>query len=949
MLRRSSQLAIAIVAMSISSWGQGTISTVAGGGNNFPGDGGAATSANIMGANGVAVDSSGNVYFVEMGSYRVRKVNTAGVITTVAGNGTPGFAIAGSIGDGGPATSAEFIFGSQHEGIVVDGSGNLYITDSHNYRVRRVDTNGIITTFAGSTLGAPGDGGPASQATFHTPSSLAIDSSGNLYIGDLLGFRIRKVDTNGTITTVAGTGTPGNSGDGGPATGATFYGPTAIAVDGAGNLYIADGTAQLVRKVDTSGIIHTVAGNGTAGFSGDGGPATSAAFFGIEGLAVDAAGNLLITDNGNKRIRKVDASGNITTIVGTGTFGNSGDGGASTSATLSSPIDIAADGAGNLYIADGARVRKVSSGGGSGPPQVTNLISTVAGGGTGGNGSPATSASLADPLGVAVDTAGNIYIADPLLGVIRKVSAAGTINVVAGNGSAGFSGDGGPATSATLESFNIKHQGVAADGAGNLYIADAGNNRIRKVNSAGIISTVAGNGATAVDYSGEGGPASAAPMFYPLGVAVDSAGTLYIAGTGYNRIFKVNPAGIITTVAGTGAQSSTGDGGPATKATLSSPSAVAFDGAGDMYIAEAQGLRVRKVNTSGIISTIAGTGTAGFSGDGGPATKATFSAIDGIAADSSGNVYVTDRNNNRIRKVDTSGTISTFAGTGTFGFTGDGGAAASATVSTPADVAVDSSGNVYIADSGNVRIRKIAVAPGAPNITLVANAFGETPTIAPNMWVEIKGSNLAPSGDSRIWQSPDFVNNRLPGQLDNVSVTVNGKAAFVYFISATQVNILTPPDAMSGPVPVQLTLNGVPSNTVMVQTALVAPSFFTFDGKNVVGTHLDGTLLGPVSLYPGLSTPAKPGETVILYGNGFGATSTPVVSGSLTQSGDLATSPVFAIGGNPTRASFSGLISPGLFQFNVMVPAADADGNAVLSAIYGGSATPSGVVLAIQH
>ncbi len=944
-----------LAAASVVSRGQGIISTLAGGGTNYSADGGPATSTALLSPNGVTTDSAGNVYFVEAGNYRIRKVNPAGIISTFAGTGVPGLALTGNIGDGGPATSAQFVFGGQQEGIAVDGAGNVYITDSHNYRVRKVDTNGIIATFAGSQFpGSGGDGGPANKASLNSPTALAIDSAGNLYIADLLGSRVRKVDTNGIITTVAGNGSPGYSGDGGPATSAQFYAPSGVAVDGAGNLFIADGTTQRIRKVNTSGIIATVAGTGTAGFSGDGGPATSALFSAIQGISADGPGNLYITDNGNNRIRKLDTSGNINTVVGTGTFGSSGDGGVSTSATLSSPEDVYVDGSGNLFIAESAdgRIRKVSAGG-SAPPPVTDVIGTVAGGGTGGDGSPATSASLAEPLGVAVDPSGNIYIADPLVGLIRKVSTAGIISTVAGNGQYAFSGDGGPATSASLLSFNITHQGVAANGAGNFYIADAGNGRIRKVNSAGIISTVAGSGATAVDYLGDGGLAIAAPLFDPLGVAVDNNGTLYIACTGFNRIFKVSSAGIITTIAGTGAQSSLGDGGLATSASISSPSAVAFDGVGNMYIAELAGLRVRKVNTAGIISTVAGNGTAGFSGDGGPAIKAQFSAIDGIAADSSGNVYITDRQNNRIRKVDTSGNINTFAGTGTFGFTGDGGAAASATVSTPANVAVDSAGNVFIADSGNVRIRKVTVGAAtsgmAPSITLVANAYGNTPIIAPNMWVEVKGTNLAPAGDSRIWQGADFVNNRLPAELDRVSVTVNGKSAFVYYISGTQVNILTPPDAMSGMVQVQLTLNGVMSNSMAVQAQAVAPSFFTFDGKNVVGTHLNGSLLGPASLYPGLSTPAKPGETVIVYGNGFGATSTPVVSGAETQSGTLSPLPITALGGYPAVVLSANLISPGLFQFNVTVATFVANGNAVLSAIYGGSVTQSGVVLAVQQ
>jgi uncharacterized protein (TIGR03437 family) len=336
----------------------------------------------------------------------------------------------------------------------------------------------VITTVAGNgTLGYSGDGGPATSAEFDNPQSVAVDSGGNLFIGDIWNNRIRKVTPAGTISTVAGNGTLGYSGDGGPATSAELQYPQSVAVDSGGNLFIADLYNYRIRKVTPAGTISTVAGNGTAGFSGDGGPATSAALSFPKSVAVDGAGNLFVADQFNNRVRKVTPAGTISTVAGNGTAGFSGDGGPAISAELNNPTGVAVDGAGNLFIADyyNNRVRKVTPAG---------IISSVAGSGTAGfsgDGGPATSAELYDPLGVAVDGTGNLFIADFWNSRIREVTLAGTISTVAGNGTAGFSGDGGPATSAELR----YPSDVAVDGAGNLFIADENNNRIRKLTPPG--------------------------------------------------------------------------------------------------------------------------------------------------------------------------------------------------------------------------------------------------------------------------------------------------------------------------------------------------------------------------------------------------------------------------------------------------------------------------------
>jgi sugar lactone lactonase YvrE len=332
--------------------------------------------------------------------------------------------------------------------------------------------------------------------------------------------------TPGIITTIAGNGTQGFSGDGGPATEAELYNPGYTALDPVGNLYITDGNNLRVRKVDLNGIITTVAGNGVAGFSGDGGPATSAKLNFPAGVALDAAGNLYIADGGNNRIRKVDLNGIITTFAGGG-IGAGGDGGPATQAQLGFPSGIAVDAAGNLYIADTdfSRVRKVD---------LNGIITTVAGTGEhgySGDGGPATQAELGFPSDIAVDAAGNLYIADPDNSRVRKVDSRGIISTFAGNGHRGFSGDGGPATKAQLEPV-----GVAVDAAGNVYIADIGNFRIRRIDKTGTIRTIAGTGA---QYGGDGGPATKAGI-NPIGVAIDSAGTIFLTEGFSERVRKVD-------------------------------------------------------------------------------------------------------------------------------------------------------------------------------------------------------------------------------------------------------------------------------------------------------------------------------------------------------------------------------------------------------------------------
>ena len=616
----------------------------------------AGASANLGGVYGIALDRLGNVYLA-LGDYHivVRVDANTGVVTRVAGNGTAGYN-----GDNIAATSAQL---SGPTGLAVDAAGNLYVADANNFRIRVV-SGGIITTIAGDGAeGYSGDKGPAAAAQFNGLGDLALDSSGNLYIADFYNQVVRMV-SSGVVTTVAGNGTYGNGGDNLPATSVPLAGPAGIALDSAGNLYIAEAYDNKVRMV-SGGVITTVAGTGAAGFSGDKKSAILATLQQPSDVAVDSAGNLYIADWGNYRIRMV-SNGVITTVAGSGSKTFNGDYVAATSAALSSPQHVAVDSFGNFYIVDAGRIRKVANG----------AATTMAGGGSpAGEGGAAASAQLLSPQGLAVDAAGNLLISDQGTGRILKVSNGVLTRVAGGGSTGGATTDNIPATSAQLSA----PYGVAVDLSGNFYVADSANVRVRKITN-GVIATVAGGGSVL----GDNGPATSAQLVDPLGVAVDAGGNLYIADL--NRIRMVMN-GTITTMAGNGSGGYQGDGGPATAAEIASPTGVAVDFSGNLYFADTGNNRVRMVS-GGVVTTVAGNGTYGFTGSNGTATSATLGAPSAVAADSSGNLYITDAY--RVLKL-SKGKIATIAG-----------------LSAPQGVAVDAAGNVYVANPSSHRVYVLA-------------------------------------------------------------------------------------------------------------------------------------------------------------------------------------------------------------------------------------------------
>jgi uncharacterized protein (TIGR03437 family) len=533
------------------------------------------------------------------------------------------------------------------------------------------------------------------------------------------------------------------------------------------------------------------------------------------------------------------------------------------------------------------------------------------------------------------DSAGNMYIADGT--AIRKVSTTGIITTVAGGVSCCALGDGALATSANLSAPS----GIAVDAAGNMYIADTGNGRVRKVSSSGIISTYAGGGSQVL-ASPNTTQATFAILNRPNSLVLDPAGNLYFAdapNSASGVVYKVSASGTLSIVAGGPSNFGPpgyGDGGLATTASLSQPTGLALDAAGNLYIAVAAEKRVRKVTPGGMISTVAGSNSGGYSGDGGPANQAGLSFPYGVAVDSSGSLYISDQRDERIRMVAPNGNISTIAGDGLQGFSGDGRAATNAMLNTPAGLAIKAS-VLYIADDQNNRVRTLTPSNvstgGQPSIrsangVVTASAFGGFSTIAPGTWIEIYGSNLATN--RRSWGGADFNGATAPTALDGTQVSVGGQSAFVAYISPGQVNAQVPSNVATGPQSVVvITAAGQSSpysvNVAAAEPGLWAPSSFSVNGQQyVVAQFTDGSYVAPPGAIAGVnSRRAVPSDTIAIYGVGFGAVAPIIEAGQVVQQANTLTGSFqIKFGSTAASATYDGLAPNlvGLYQFNVVVP-----------------------------
>jgi trimeric autotransporter adhesin len=702
---------LAAVLVNLPSPAQDVITTYIGGGpNGIP-----AIDGFLYQPYDVAVDGSGNVYIAAYSQNRVFKVNTSGTISVVAGSGAQGY-----VGDGvaGGAATADLY---NPFGVAVDTSGNVYISDRTNCVVREVNasTKTISTILGTGTCSS-------SAGNLSYPSALALDGSGDLFIADTNNCVIRKfVLSSKTSSVVAGSGSCGYSGDGGAATTADLYYPQGIAVDSAGDLFISDTDNCRIREVKKStGNISTIAGTGTCTYSGDGNPATAAEIYYPEQIAINSAGTTAtFADYNNHRIRQFTVGGNITTIAGNGTAcsGTCGEGGSATSAELYYPIGIAVSGS-NYYIGNNDNdVVDAFTVGGNLTRFAGNHSSNIE---TITNGAPANGVQFSYQFGIFNDTANNVYVADQNNQYVREfVNSTGLVNFFAGDGTAGYSGNSSTATDVEV----YKPYGVSKDSSGNVYIADTYNCLIRKVTSAGAISNVAGyiyNGTSASQcgFSGDGESALSAKLYYPYDVTVDSKGNLYIADYDSHTVRKVS-GGVISTIAGIGGINGYGgDGGPAVSALLYQPEAVAVDPAGNVFIADTGNCRVREiVAATGYIYTVAGNGACNYGGDG----LATDNAVEypqGVAVDANDNLFISDYTS-RVRWVSPSGMMTTIAGSGTAGYYGDGGVAIYGELNEPTGIALDTAGNIIVSDYNNWRIRKVSVFP-AVSTNLASLSYG---------------------------------------------------------------------------------------------------------------------------------------------------------------------------------------------------------------------------------
>jgi uncharacterized protein (TIGR03437 family) len=779
------------------------------------------------------------------------------VVQTVAGSDF--------MGDGGAATKALL---ATVQGVAADALGNYYLADTDAHTVRRISPKGTITTIAGTGKpGFSGDGGPATLAQLNLPYGVAADLTGNVYVADFGNHCVRKISPAGVISTVAGLTADSQ-----------MSGPRNIAVDTLGTLYISDFIASRVYRLTPQGVFTAYAGSPYAVALGDNGPATLARLNNPAGLAIDLSGNLYIADSGNKRIRKV-SSGLITSI----------------NASVSTPVGLAVDFASNLYVADagaGTFVRIANPN--SAKPAVTSwpescrdvavdysgnvvlanadtvflfngsIFAVIAGGNNflfAGDESSGISARMNRPLGLVRDPAGNLYIADSANGRIRRLTTDGVIH--------------------TFLSGLTTPSGLAFDGnTGNLYIADAGTHAVLVSATDGSLTVLAGGHGEG--FAGDGGPAISAKLNAPSAVAFNSSrGVLYVSDTGNNCVRMITPDGRIETLA-----------------MLDSPAGLAIGPTGELYAAESGGGRVVRIESSGIVDSIS---TAGV-----------WLNPQGLAFDPSGVLYVTDTGGERITRVDPDGTVTLAAGNGAQGFSGDGGLGLLATFDTPSALVADAAGNIYVSDTGNNRVRMLtpftasagalSTAPPPQLVTLVNAASGLGGAVAAGELVTLIGTGV-----------------------DTYDIQINSVQVAPVATSVGQATVELPDDLdVSGTVEIQLLSNGVPQARVTAPVVQVAPGVY----PGLIANS-DGSLNSSMN-------PAARGSAITIYGTGEGRTGANITAALDGQAMDIA-----SFGPSPDTA--------GMFVLTAYVPSGYFPAGAKSLIVSAGLiASQSGVVINVR-
>ena len=677
--------------------------------------------------------------------------NLAGPPTLISLSGTGiGTAISQFVGtiDGpgfvnGAGTAARF---NSPTGIAIDSSGNLYVTDSKNNLIRKVTSAGAVTTLAGQILVSGSTVGSGTAARFKGPTGIAINGT-TLYVTDTENQVIRKVTTAGVSSAFVGTvGSPGSAN--GTGTAALFKRPQAAVVDGGGNVFIADTDNSTIRKATSAGVVTLFAG--TAGSQGGtNGTGTVARFSKPTGIGRDASNNLYVTDVAGQTVRRITSAAVVTTFAGSNGVSGSTNGSTGTSARFSSPSGVVVDSSGNIFIGDGANgtVRRITSAG-----AVTTFVGTA--GSQGSTDGTGAGAMFYRPAGIARDANNNLYVADPVANTIRKITTGGVVTTLAGYSAVVGAND----NTGSLAGFRGP-SGVVADSSGNLFIADTGNHTIRKVTPAGVVTTFAGLAGTAGSTNAT---ATSARFNSPNGLAIDSSNNIYVADTGNHTIRKVTSGGVVTTVAGlAGISGSTNATG--TSARFNSPAALAVTSAGILYVADTGNYTIRKIVLStGAVTTLAGAaGTSGTT-DSATGTSARFGLIYGLGVASNGNIFVSDFSGSTIRKIVPTGTVavSIFAGAantrGTTNATGT-----SARFSSPYGLTVDASNNIYVSDYANCLLRKIT------SIAVVTTPVG-TPGTCKFVAAGLPSTINAPLGLTKSGTSLFFTAGNGVGQVTNV-------------------------------------------------------------------------------------------------------------------------------------------------------------------------------------
>ncbi|HWA28341.1 MAG TPA: immunoglobulin domain-containing protein, partial [Lacunisphaera sp.] len=670
---------------------------------------GPVASARFFNPTDVAIDGSGVLYVADSGNRTIRKIGVDGIVSTLAGS-------AGNAGVvDGTGSAARF---NAPRGIVIDASGNLYVTDTGVHAIRKITPAGAVSTFVGDPTASGTNDGTGNAARFGFPTGIAIDGAGNLFVTD--SNTIRKISPTAVVTTLAGS--PGTAGSvDGTGSAARFSNAKGLALDGAGNLFVADGTT--VRKVTAAGVVSTVAG--TAGQSGTAdGVGTAARFEQPYDIAVDSAGNVYVADQ-NGTIRKIASDGTVTTLAGMASLGSSAStDGTGAAARIYGPNGLAIDGSNQIFVAEvfAHKIRKVS------PAGVVTTVAGAVGAGAGATDGMGEAARFWAPRGIAVDGAGNQYVADMDNEAIRKIEPTGEVTTLAGL--AGVSGpDDGTGSSARF----LLPTGVAVDSAGTVYVTDAGNALIRRISPAGVVDTLAGS---LYLYGHADGSGTSAKFYLPWGLGgFDSGGNIYVADTTNRVVRKVTPAGVVTTLAGSPGVTGSADGLGAS-ARFATPRAVAVDSGGNVFVADTTNHTIRKVFPNGLVTTFAGStlGPAGLVD--GPLASARFSGPDGIAFDAAGNCFVVDSSDRAVRKISTDGMVTTIAGGRGIGSSDGPGSVA--LFHTPAGIAADGAGTLYVADTGNHTIRKITGTGGTITVTYDGSS---TPPTAPGSYAVVATLN----------------------------------------------------------------------------------------------------------------------------------------------------------------------------------------------------------------